>query len=191
LPNCYAKWISGYKLPLELTRLNISNGKHDYQYNFKQNYGERRYSDLTKDMDYGLAIINLKLAMYDEKRVVSSAYMSYPEQSSSISSSSSSYTSTYNATPTSYSTNKIGNTYFHSNGTSTTKIGNTYFHSDGTSTNKIGNTYFNSNGTSTNKIGNTYFHSDGTSTNKIGNTYFNSDGSSTTKIGNTYFHNGY
>ena len=39
-------------------------------------------------------------------------------------------------------TQKIGNTYFHDNGTSTQKIGNTYFHSNGTSSQKIGNTMF-------------------------------------------------
>ena len=42
----------------------------------------------------------------------------------------------------------------------TQKIGNTYYHSDGSTTQKIGNTYYNSNGRTTQKIGNTYYHSD-------------------------------
>ena len=35
---------------------------------------------------------------------------------------------------------KIGNTYYHSDGTSSSTIGNTTYHSDGTSSSKIGNT---------------------------------------------------
>ena len=39
----------------------------------------------------------------------------------------------------------------------TQKVGSTYFHSNGNMTQKIGNTYFNNNGTSTRKVGNTFF----------------------------------
>ena len=38
-----------------------------------------------------------------------------------------------------------------------TKIGNTYYHSDGTSSSKIGNTIYNSDGSSGSKIGNTIY----------------------------------
>ena len=41
-------------------------------------------------------------------------------------------------------TEKIGDTYFHSNGGYTEKIGDTYFDSNGGYTDKIGDTYFNS-----------------------------------------------
>ena len=40
---------------------------------------------------------------------------------------------------------------------------------------KVGNTYFNSNGSSTQKVGNTYFHSNGSTTQKVGNTFFHND----------------
>ncbi len=85
-------------------------------------------------------------------------------------------------------TNRIGNTYFHSDGTTTNRIGDTFFHSSGRTINRIGDTYFHSNGATTNRIGDTLFHSDGQTTNRIGDTFFHSDGSTTRRIGNTYFH---
>ena len=42
------------------------------------------------------------------------------------------------------STNRLGNTYYHSDGSSTNLLGNTYYNSDGSSTNRLGNTYYNS-----------------------------------------------
>ena len=43
-------------------------------------------------------------------------------------------------------------------GQTTTKIGNTYWHSNGTSSTKIGGTTWNSDGSSSTKTGNTYWH---------------------------------
>ena len=40
------------------------------------------------------------------------------------------------------STQKIGDSYFHSDGSSSQKIGNTTFHSDGSSSQRIGNTTY-------------------------------------------------
>jgi hypothetical protein len=75
------------------------------------------------------------------------------------------------------STTKVGNTYFHSDGTSSTTVGNTTFHSNGTSSTTIGNSTFNSNGTSSTRVGNSTFNSNGSSYNdnqfnKVGNTIY-------------------
>lgn len=75
------------------------------------------------------------------------------------------------------STTKIGNSYFHSDGTSSTKIGGSTFHSDGTSSTQIGNSTFNSDGSSSTRIGNSTFNSNGSSSNdnsfnKVGNTVY-------------------
>ena len=72
------------------------------------------------------------------------------------------------------STNLLGNTYYHSDGSSTSLLGNTYYNSNGSSTSLLGNSYYNSNGSSTSRLGNSYYHSDGSSTTRIGNTYYNS-----------------
>lgn len=74
-------------------------------------------------------------------------------------------------------TTKIGNSYFHSDGTSTTQIGKSAFHSDGTSSNTIGNSTFNSDGSSSTRVGNSNFNSDGSYSNdnqyqKSGNTVY-------------------
>lgn len=85
--------------------------------------------------------------------------------------------------------NSIGSTVFGSDGSTMQRVGNTMFHSDGTSYNRIGNTVFGSDGSTIQNIGNTSFHSGGSSYNRIGNTVFGSDGSTVQKIGNTYFYN--
>jgi hypothetical protein len=69
------------------------------------------------------------------------------------------------------------------------KIGNYWYHPDGTTTNKIGNFYYHSEGTTTQKIGNYWYHPDGTTTNKIGNFYYHSDGTTSQQIGNTLYRN--
>lgn len=75
------------------------------------------------------------------------------------------------------STTKIGDTYFHNDGTSSTTIGNSTFHSNGTSSTTIGSSTFNSNGSSSTRIGNSTFNSNGSSSNdnqfnQVGNTMY-------------------
>jgi hypothetical protein len=69
------------------------------------------------------------------------------------------------------------------------RIGNYWYHPDGTTTNKIGNFYYHSDGTTTQRIGNYWYHPDGTTTNKIGNFYYHSDGTTSQQIGNTLYRN--
>lgn len=72
----------------------------------------------------------------------------------------------------------------------TQKIGNFFYHSDGTVTQKVGNFFYGPDGQVTQKIGNFYYHSDGTTTQRIGNFYYDSDGGVTQKIGSFYYHSG-
>jgi len=54
----------------------------------------------------------------------------------------------------------------------TRKIGNTYYHDNGTSSRQIGKTTYHSNGTNSRQIGNTTYHSDGSNSKRIGNTVY-------------------
>ena len=60
-------------------------------------------------------------------------------------------------------TQRIGNFFYHSDGTVTQKIGNFFYGSDGQVTQKIGNFYYDSDGGVTQKIGSFYYHSGGKS----------------------------
>ena len=42
------------------------------------------------------------------------------------------------------SSTKLGNTYYHSDGSTSTTLGNTTYHSDGSSSTQLGNTLYNS-----------------------------------------------
>lgn len=72
----------------------------------------------------------------------------------------------------------------------TQKIGNFFYHSDGTVTQKVGNFFYGPDGQVTQKVGNFYYHSDGTITQRVGNFYYDSDGGVTQKIGSFYYHSG-
>jgi hypothetical protein len=69
------------------------------------------------------------------------------------------------------------------------KVGNYWYHPDGTTTNKVGNFYYHSDGGTTQKVGNYWYHPDGTTTNKVGNFYYHSDGTTSQQIGNTIYRN--
>jgi len=54
-------------------------------------------------------------------------------------------------------------------------LGNTYYHSDGSSSRLLGNSTYNSDGSSSRLLGNTYYHSNGSSSRLLGNTIYNSN----------------
>ena len=72
----------------------------------------------------------------------------------------------------------------------TQRIGDFFYHSDGTVTQKIGDFFYGSDGDVTQKIGDFYYHSDGTSTQRIGDFFYDSDGGTTQRIGGFYYHSG-
>ena len=85
--------------------------------------------------------------------------------------------------------NTIGNTTFGSDGSTIQRVGNTYYSSDGTTYNTVGNTTFGSDGSTMRRVGNSYYGSEGKIYNKVGNTIIGSDGSTIQKVGDTHFYN--
>jgi hypothetical protein len=85
------------------------------------------------------------------------------------------------------STRKLGNSYYHSDGSYSRRLGNSFYHSDGSSSRVLGNSIYNSDGSHTRKLGNTYYHSDGSTSRVLGNSIYHSDGSVSRRLGNSWY----